>query len=243
MVRVLRNDKMAHLKRITAPRTWPIERKTKKWAIRPSLGPHPIEKSVPLLMVVRDYLGYADTARGARSIINSRDVMVDGVVRTDLKFPCGLMDVISIPKVGENYRILFDTRGIIRLVPIKPDEAKWKLCRIENKTVLKGGKMQLNLHDGRNILTDENYKTGDSLKISIPDQKILESVPFEKGSLAMVTGGSHVGEIAEIEGVEITRSSKPNIVNLKGFSTIEPYVFPVGKDKPLIKLPEVKIYG
>lgn len=234
---------MAHLKRITAPRTWSVERKTKKWAIRPSLGPHPLGKSVPLLMVVRDYLGYADTARGAKNIINSREIMVDGVIRTDPKFPCGLMDVISIPKAGENYRILFDTRGIIRLVPIKPEEAKWKLCRVEGKTVVKGGKMQLNLHDGRNILTDEKYKTGDSLKISIPDQKIIEPLPFGAGVMAMITGGSHVGEIAEIEGVEITKSSKPNIVNLKGFSTIEPYVFPVGKDKPVIKLPEVKIYG
>ncbi len=234
---------MAHLKRIAVPRTWPVERKTKKWSIRPSLGPHPIEKSVPLLVVIRDYLDYADTARGAKNIINSREVMVDGVVRTDPKFPCGLMDVISIPKAGENYRVLLDTRGIIRLVSIKPEEAKWKICRIEDKTIVKGGKVQLNLHDGRNILTDEKYKTGDSLKISLPDQKILEALPFEKGVMAMITGGSHVGEIAKVEGVEITRSSKPNIVNLEGFSTIVPYVFPVGKDKPLIKLPEVKIYG
>ena len=234
---------MAHLKRITVPRTWPVERKTKKWAVRPSLGPHSIEESVPLLIVIRDYLGYADTARGAKNIISSRKVLVDGVVRTDIKFPCGLMDVISIPSAGEHFRVLIDGRGIIRLVPISPEEAKWKLCRIENKTTLKGGKIQLNLHDGRNIIADGDYKTGDVLKISVPEQEILEVLPFDKGMKAIITGGKHVGESSEIDGKEITRSSKPNIVKLKDFSTIEPYVFPVGKDAPLIKLPEVKIYG
>jgi len=234
---------MAHLKRIAVPRTWPVERKTKKWAVRSSLGPHPIEESVPLLVVVRNYLGYADTARGAKNIISSRKVLVDGIVRTDTKFPCGLMDVISIPAAGEHFRVLIDYRGIIRLVPISPEEAKWKLCRIENKTTLKGGKIQLNLHDGRNIIADGNYKTGDVLKISVPEQEILEVLPFDKGMKAIITGGKHVGEISEIENKEITRSSKPNIVKLKDFSTIEPYVFPVGKDTSLIKLPEVKVYG
>jgi len=235
---------MAHLKRIAAPRTWPVERKTKKWAIRPSVGPHSVKKSIPLLMVVRDYLEYADTARGAKNIISSRNVMVDGTVRTDPKFPCGLMDIISIPKAGANYRVLLDSRGIIRLVPIVSEEAKWKLCSIENETIIKGGKMQLNLHDGRNILVEEGqYKTGDVLKISLPDQQILDTLPFEKGIMAVITGGSHVGEISEIESAEIAKSAKPNVVKLRDFSTIWPYVFPVGKDKSLVKLPEVKIYG
>jgi small subunit ribosomal protein S4e len=202
-----------------------------------------LERSVPLLLIVRDYLGYADTARGARKIISSGEVMVDGVVRSDPKFPCGLMDVISIPKIKENYRVLIDSRGILRIMPISLEEAKWKLCRIEKKTVIKGGKTQLNLHDGRNIIVEDKYKTGYVLKISIPDQEILDVLPFEKGNVAMITGGRHTGEIGEIESMEITRSSKPNVVNLSGFSTTKPHVFPVGKDKPLIKLPEVKRYG
>ncbi|HHO57214.1 MAG TPA: 30S ribosomal protein S4e, partial [Thermoplasmatales archaeon] len=112
-----------------------------------------------------------------------------------------------------------------------------------DKTMVKGGKIQLNLHDGRNILVEEDtYKTGDVLKISLPEQEILDVIPLEAGNLAMITGGSHRGEIAEIEGVEITRNPMPNVVKLKGFSTIKPYVFPVGKDKPLVQLPGVEEY-
>lgn len=235
---------MVHLKRLKAPRTWRIERKVAKWTVKPSPGPHPVEKSIPLLLVVRDFLGFADTGKEARKIISSREVFVDGKARRDYKFPCGFMDVVSIPKMEEYYRILFDRRGLLQLTKIDEERAKWKLCRIENKTMVKGGKIQLNLHDGRNIIVEENsYKTGDVLKITLPEQEIIDSIPMEKGNLAMIIGGRHTGEIAEIEEIVKTNSPMPNVVNLKGFSTIKPYVFPIGKDEPLVKLPGVEEYG
>ena len=233
----------AHLKRLKAPRTWRIERKVAKWTVKPSPGPHPVDRSIPLLLIVRDFLRLADTGKEARKIIAAREILVDGKARRDYKFPCGLMDVISIPKINEHYRVLFDRRGVFQLVKIDEERAKWKLCRIENKTMVRGGKIQLNLHDGRNIIVEENsYKTGDVVRISVPEQEILEVIPMEKGTLAMITGGKHTGQIAEIEEVIVTRSPMPNIVKLKGFSTIKPYVFPIGKDKPLVQLPGVEEY-
>jgi len=233
----------AHLKRLKAPRTWRIERKVAKWTVKPSPGPHPVDRSIPLLLIVRDFLGLADTGKEARKIIAAREILVDGKARRDYKFPCGLMDVISIPKINEHYRVLFDRRGVFQLVKIDEERAKWKLCRIENKTMVRGGKIQLNLHDGRNIIVEENsYKTGDVVRISVPEQEILEVIPMEKGTLAMITGGKHTGQIAEIEEVIVTKSPMPNIVKLKGFSTIKPYVFPIGKDKPLVQLPGVEEY-
>ena len=234
---------MAHVKRLKAPKTWRIERKVAKWTVKPSPGPHPVDRSIPLLIVVRDLLKLADTGREARKIIAAREILVDGRARRDYKFPCGFMDVISIPKMNEYYRVLFDSRGVLQLTKIDEERAKWKLCRIENKTMVKGGKIQLNLHDGRNIIVEGNeYKTGDVLRISVPEQEILEVIPMEKGNLAMIIGGKHTGQIAEIEEVIITRSPLPNIVKLKGFSTIKPYVFPIGKDKPLVQLPGAEGY-
>ena len=102
--------------------------------------------------MVRDLLGYCDTAAEARRIIGSRDILIDGKVVTDYKRPVGFMDVITIPKTKENYRVVLDSMGYLRLVQITKDKAKWKLVRIEDKTTVKKGKTQLNLHDGRNIL-------------------------------------------------------------------------------------------
>ncbi|MBS3772599.1 MAG: 30S ribosomal protein S4e [Candidatus Thermoplasmatota archaeon] len=233
---------MSHMKRVTVPRTWPVERKTHKWSLHPSLGPHPIEQSIPLAFVLRDYLGYADTAAEARHIIASREVMVDGVVRTDPRFPCGLMDVISFPTANEQYRVLIDAKGTIRLVPINADDATWKLCRVQNKTTIKGGAVQLNLHDGRNCPAEQEYGTGDVVKLAVPDQEILETFPLAPGSIALVTNGKHAGEIATVTAVETTRSSRPNVVKLEEFSTIEPYVFVIGTEKALVTLPEVSLY-
>lgn len=234
-----------HLKRLNAPRSLQIHRKEETWTIKSSPGPHSLEESIPLGLVIRNYLNLADTLKETKKIISNGEISVDGLIRKDHKFPCGLMDVISIPKLKKDYRVLFNRRGKLILVPISSSEATWKLCRIENKTIVKGKKIQLNLHDGNNrIVKKDEYKTGDVLKISFKDKKIDDIYKFEKGTLSMIIGGSHIGEVANIEDIETIPSSKPNLTKMKGeneFSTLQKYVFPIGKAKPVIVIPEVKI--
>jgi small subunit ribosomal protein S4e len=234
-----------HLKRLNAPRTLNLHKKEKKWTVKSSPGPHPLKKSVPLGIIVRDYLELVNNLREAKRIISNGEILVDGIKRKSYKFPCGLMDVISIPKLKKDYRILFNKIGKLTLVPIKSNNASWKLCRIENKTIVKGNKIQLNFHDGRNqIIKKDEYKTGDVLRITFKDNKINDKYQFEKGTVSMIIGGSHIGEVANIEDIEIIPSSKPNLAKMKGkisFSTVQNYVFPIGKDKPVIEIPEVKV--
>jgi len=234
-----------HLKRLNAPRILQIHRKEETWTIKSSPGPHSLEESIPLGLIIRNYLKLADTLKETKRIISNGEILVDGIIRKNHKYPCGLMDVISIPKIKKDYRVLFNRRGKLILVPISSNEANWKLCRIENKTILKGKKIQLNLHDGKNrIVKKDEYKTGDVLKISFKDKKIDDIYKFEKGTVSMIIGGSHIGEIANIEDIETITSSKPNLTKMKGkndFSTLQKYVFPIGKAKPTIEIPEVKI--
>ncbi|UCF12850.1 MAG: 30S ribosomal protein S4e [Thermoplasmatales archaeon] len=234
-----------HLKRLAAPRTVRLHRKEKTWTIKSSPGPHPLDKSIPLGLIVRDYLGLCDTYRETKRAIASGDVLVDSVIRKSHKFPCGLMDVISIPKLKKNFRVLFDQKGKLTLVPISAKDAEWKLCRIENKMIVKGKKIQLNFHDGKNkLVKKDEYKTGDVLKISLADNKISDVFKFDKGNVSMIINGSHVGQIANIEDIQIVSSSKSNLAKMKGdkeFSTLAEYIFPIGKTKPIITLPEVKI--
>jgi small subunit ribosomal protein S4e len=234
-----------HLKRLNAPRTLRLHRKEKTWTVRPSPGPHPLDKSISLGIVVRDYLELVDTLGEAKTVIANGEILVDGVKRKSHKFPCGLMDVISVPKLKKDYRVLFDNRGKLKLIPTSSNNANWKLCRIENKTILKGKQIQLNFHDGKNkIIKKDEYKTKDVLKISFKDKKISDIYKFEKGTVSMIIGGSHIGEVANIENIDIISSSKPNLAKMKGkteFTTVQDYVFPIGKAKPAIELPEVKI--
>jgi small subunit ribosomal protein S4e len=94
------------LKRLASPRLWQIHRKEAKWAPRTRSGPHPLNKSIPLQIIIRDMLGYAKTYRETKKILTEGNVLIDGVVRTDERFPIGLMDVIEIKKIDKFYRVL-----------------------------------------------------------------------------------------------------------------------------------------
>ena len=230
-----------HMKRLPAPRSWAIASKTEFWVSRPSPGPHPVDRSVPLGLILRDMLRVCDTAREARHVLNGRRVLVDGRPVTDPKFPVGLMDVVSLDETKAHYRMLVDSRGRMRLLAIEAPEAKWKLCRVEGKTTVRGGKTQLNLHDGRNLLLPKDaHKTGTTLKVGVPEQKVLGHFELGEGATALVTGGQHVGELAHVLAVQKTRNPRANVVTFKeGFSTDIDKVFVVGKEAAEVKVPEV----
>lgn len=236
-----------HMKRLAAPRSLQIHRKEAKWTFRSSPGPHPVDRSIPLTTLVRDYLHLTQTGREAKRVIGAGEIEVDGRVRKKPTHPVGLMDIVTVPKLKKSYRIMIDRRGRLVPMPIKAADAKWKFCRVEGKTTVRGGKTQVNLHDGRNILlAKDEYKTGDVLKLSLPDQKVTGAHKFEKGNLAFVTGGAHSGELAPIEAVEVKRGPFPTLVVLKRsdkdtFRTVKEYVFPVGEKTAEVDVPEVSV--
>ena len=231
----------SHLKRLVAPRSWNIARKKNVWTTRPLPGKHSLEGAIPISTILRDYLNVCDTKREAKIILNDGAVLVDQRVIREPKTAVGLMDVISLPKMKIHLRTVLDNHGRIQFVDVKATEAKWKLVRVENKIVIKGGKTQLNLHDGTNILYDKKVKTGDVLQLSLPNMKIKKILEFKEGAQTLITGGAHVGLIAKIKGIEITRSTKPNLVMYDDFQTIKPYSFVVGEKKAMITIPEVKV--
>ena len=230
-----------HLKRFKAPKTWPIHKKEETWTTKTSAGPHALDNSIPLVMVLRDILGVAANAREAKIILNNGDVLVDGKARKDHRFPVGFMDVISIPKINKYYRLLPDYKGRLVLHEIEEKDSTFKLVSIEDKTTIKGGKTQLNLHDGRNVILEEDdYKTSDVLLLEVPEQNISDCIKYEVGSLALIIGGKHTGEIGKIDEINITKSSKSNTVLIEteegSFLTLAKYVFVIGTDKPVISL-------
>jgi small subunit ribosomal protein S4e len=223
----------SHIKRLMMPRSWPLPRKTTVWVQKPDPCGHSIEKCMPMGMILRDILGVAHNRREAKKILHSRNVMVDGKIETAVGRGVGLMDVLT---VGENnFRCVLDINGKLRYRPISKKQASSKICRVMGKTTVSGGKTQLHLHDGRNLLFDSNpeYKSGDSVVISLPEQEITSHHKFEEGALAYLTGGSHIGETATVSSREIKRSSKANEVSFDDFGTISDYVFILGNSKDI----------
>jgi len=242
-----------HLKRKPAPEFWPIHRKEAIWTVKPNAGPHPISHCIPLTLVLRDALGVAKTRSEAKTILHEEKIMIDGKVQREELFPTGLMDVVSVPTVEKWYRVLPSEKGLL-FHPITKDEATFKLCRIENKTVLTGGNIQLNLHDGRNLFVkvkdpnkpeEDVFHTLDALKISLPKQEILGHMKLAEGAPALIVSGKNAGKHGKIVAIEQRPSQKRKnslvtIEDEKGnrFQTTVNYVFVIGDNKTHISLPE-----
>ncbi|MCD6244505.1 MAG: 30S ribosomal protein S4e [Candidatus Korarchaeota archaeon] len=231
-----------HLKRLAAPGYWPVAKREKVWVVKPRPGPHPLDRGFPLLLVVRDILGLATTAREAKRIIFMKKIWVDGKPRYDYKFQVGLMDVISIPDMGKHYRVVPDPYKLLKLVEIPEEESSSKIVKVTGKRTVRGGKIQISSHDARNFLLDpdselaKSIRVGYSLLIEVPSQEIKEVLPFELGTIgAMVRGrmAGHIGRIKEIaEFIELQDLENPELT----YRGTKENIIIVGKEEPALKV-------
>ncbi|WP_292320499.1 30S ribosomal protein S4e [Caldisphaera sp.] len=239
------------IKAKTAPVFWPVPRKVRPWTVKPSPGPHKVEQSLPLMLVLRDLLKYAESGKEAIKIIAEGKIKVDGKVVRDYKYPLSVMDVLEIPENDEYYRVIPYPTDYLRLHKISKEEASIKPVRIENKTVVKGGNIQLNLSGGRNILIKLNekekkevpYNTLDTLLIGLPNQDIKDHIPFQIGDSALIVWGKNVGRLGKLVSINKQWGWKWTSITLEGkdgkkIQTALEYVLVVGKEKPVITLPE-----
>jgi small subunit ribosomal protein S4e len=234
-----------HLKREMSPKFWPIHRKEHVWTVKVGSGPHAFKESMPLLIVVRDLLGYAETGKEAKKLITDGQVLVDGKPRRDERYPTGFMDVVELPDAKQLFRVLPAQGGRMKLHPIKSGEAGFKLCRIVGKTTVKGERTQLNLHDGRNVIPSDDdetpYKVNDVIQLKVPEQEVLSHVSFEEGVQAIITGGRSQGKKGFVIGFGSEPGKKQTATirtpDGEDVRTLAQYVFAVGSNEPLISLP------
>jgi len=233
-----------HMKRMYAPKHWMLDKLTGVWAPRPTAGPHKIRECMPLVILLRNRLKYALTYTEAKMIVKGRMVQVDGKVRTDMCYPSGLMDVVTLEKTKENFRLLWDTKGRFVIHKIHKDEATYKLCQVKNLKVGPKGCPFIVTHDSRTIrFPDPEIKIHDTVRVDIETGKIIDYIKFEPGVMLMTIRGNNIGRI----GTLMHRERHPGsfeIVHLKDaaghhFATRLDNVMPVGKDqKAWISLPK-----
>jgi small subunit ribosomal protein S4e len=231
-----------HLKRLNAPDSWHIAKKTTKFITKTAPGPHNAN-AMPIAVWLRDHMGLARNMKEVKQILNQNDVIVNGRPCRDPKMGVGIFDIIAIPKTGKYYRMQRGKNGRHLAVEIDAGAAQSRLCKIQNKTVITGGKVQLNLRYGDNIIADNTYHSNDSVVVSLKPEdrfKIIDHFPFAVGNMAMITGGRHSGKVARIIEIIKTHGSVPNKIILAdettgtNFETVSPYIYMVGKQTPAI---------
>ncbi|GFY82408.1 ribosomal protein S4 (RPS4A) family protein [Actinidia rufa] len=235
-----------HLKRLNAPSHWMLDKLGGAFAPKPSSGPHKSRECLPLILILRNRLKYALTYREVIAILMQRHILVDGKVRTDKTYPSGFMDVVSIPKTNENFRLLYDTKGRFRLHSIRDEEAKFKLCKVRSVQFGQKGIPYINTYDGRTIrYPDPLIKANDTIKLDLESNKVTDFIKFDVGNVVMVTGGRNRGRVGVIKNREKHKGSFEtiHIQDATGheFATRMGNVFTIGKgSKPWVSLPKGK---
>lgn len=231
VIEISKKGRTRHTKRLAIPKAILLKnKKEKKFLIGTMPGPHPKANSMPLGVLVRDILKITRTSSETRKILNKGYIFIDGKIRKDEKFPIGIMDSISSPKLETAIRIIVNTKS--QLVPIETKNPLQKIAKIVNKHTVRGGKLNITLHDGRNILADNSVCVGDSVIMSVPEQKIGKVLKFESGAKCLVTNGKHAGVIAKLEKIITNQNGIQSEAILRNanneeFITVAKYLFVV----------------
>ena len=188
-----------HLKRQEVPKSWPIYRKGTKYVVRPDADP---EAGIPLLVILRDMLEVVQNRKEARRTIFLKQILVNNKVPKDEKKPVLLFDTISLIPAKKNYRLDLSEKGKFKLNEINENEINKKITKIMDKKILRGKKVQLNLQDGRNVLSDIKCEVNDSVLINFKEKKIEKCLPLKDNSVAVVFAGKHSGKRGNIKSLE-----------------------------------------
>ena len=219
-----------HLKRIATPKTWSIARKQNKFIVRPHSGGHSLKFSMALGVVLRDKLNLVRTLREGQKMLHAQEVFVDGKRKKDRRDMVGLFDVITIPALKKHFQIVLSKKGKLEVVELSEKDANTKKAKIVGKCIVSGGKLQLRLHDGKNVLYSGAAKVGDSVVFDFKDRKITAVLKKETGAEVFLTRGKHAGSkgtLAAIEG-ELARYVSEDGQEVE---TATKYLFVLGKGK------------
>ena len=188
-----------HLKRQEVPKSWPVYRKGTKYVVRPNSD---LKIGVPLLVVLRDLLKIVRNRKEARRVIFLKQVFLNNKVPRDEKNSVLLFDTLSLIPLKKNYKLDLSEKGKFELKEIGENELNKKAVKVVNKRVLKGKKVQLNLQDGRNILSDIKCEVNDSVLINFKEKKVEKCLPLKENSKAIVFAGKHSGKKGNINNID-----------------------------------------
>ncbi len=213
-----------HLKRQKAPKKWPITRKGTAFVVRPLSN---LNKGIPLLIVLRDMLKLAQNRKEVKKAIHEKNILVNLKPIKDERHAILLFDLITIVPEKKAYRIGLTENGKFSIEEAK-DSPEMKIAKVVDKKMIKGKKVQLNLSDGNNFLSDVKCEVNDSVLIDLKNKKIKKCFPLKEKVNVFVFEGKHAGKrgvvnkmIPEMKMVELSQDKNVSNVLIKQLMVIE----------------------
>jgi len=223
-----------HLKRIASPKSWRINKQEFVFTIKPSPGAHAKGMGLPLGIILRDILKLATTVGEVKKILNNKQVLVDGCRKKDHRFNVGLFDVLTVAELGKHYRMYLDAKGFLGLKEVDAKESAIKVSKVVGKTVLAKGKVQYHLYDGKNFVSTEKIKVGDSVVLDLPKVAVKKVLPLKEGMLVFLTKGKHCGDVGVLK--HIKGDQAVYTVDGQDVETAKAYLFVVGEKESAMQL-------
>lgn len=188
-----------YLKRQKVPKNWPIERKGTAYIVRPNAN---ISNGIPILVALRDMLKLAQNRKEVKKAIHVKNLLLNGSPVRDEKNSILLFDTLTIVPSNESYKLSLSEKGKFQIEKINAGEETHKIAKVINKKILKGKKIQLNLSDGRNFLSDIKCNVNDSVLIDLKKKKIEKCLPLKEKGDVLVFAGKHAGKKANINKID-----------------------------------------
>lgn len=188
-----------HLKRLAAPKIWPVKRKTSTYIVRPGFS---FEKGIPVLIILRDLLKITQNKKEVKKALHLKQILLNNKPVREVNHSAMLFDIIKIVPMKKSYRIDIGPNKKFEVSEIKENESERKISKIIDKKILKGKKTQLNLSDGNNFLSDVKCETNDSVVIDLKNKKIEKCLPLKENSKIIVFEGKHSGKRGVVNKID-----------------------------------------
>ncbi len=181
-----------HLTRSEASKRLPIRRKGTRYLARAKID---YKNSVPVVIALRDMLKLARTLKEVEKMIHHKLLKINGKLVKDYRDSIRLFNIFEADK---SYQLTLNKIGKFAFVE---DSSKERMCKVIDKKLYKKNTIQLNLHEGTNIVSKEKINVGDTVYIDF-NTKIKKHTVFEKGKKCIILSGKysgHTGSISEID--------------------------------------------
>ena len=190
------------MKRHAMPKNWPIYRKGTTFIVEPNSD---LNKGIPVLILLRDILKLAQNKKEVKKAIYAKNILLNNKHVKDEKQGVVLFDVLTIVPIKKSYRTILSKTGKFDLEEIKESDLNKKVSKVVNKKILKGKKVQLNLSDGRNYLSNIKCETNDSVLIDFKKNAIEKCLALKEKANIVVFAGKHSGKKGSINKLKLER--------------------------------------
>ncbi len=190
-----------HLKRITAPKTWKVERKTKPFVTKPNPGAHSYDLCVSINTFLKQYVELTTTTKETKYILTHETIEVNGEPIDDHAHQVGFLDIVDIPHADKHFVVSVNDKGQIQ--PIQhDDEPEERFDKITGKRHISGGQTQLTTLNGETfVVDDDSHETESTIRFTKAQKSIKNVYPYKEGAPAFIFRGKHAGRNGELTAI------------------------------------------